>query len=105
MIDREPLPTNGPEYHEDHAAWVRRQPKPPVSQPSDGWAVPRRRVDGFDACRGPACRERRMTVEITCYECGEPVRSCDDLFRCSCSRCGICHELTTECVCEDPEVD
>jgi hypothetical protein len=24
FIDREPLPTDGPDYHEEHAAWVRR---------------------------------------------------------------------------------
>lgn len=26
LADREPLPTDGPDYHEEHAAWERRQP-------------------------------------------------------------------------------
>ncbi len=29
--DREPLPTDGPDYHADHAAWARRQH--PSNQP------------------------------------------------------------------------
>ena len=26
--DREPQPEDGPDYHQDHAAWERRQPSP-----------------------------------------------------------------------------
>jgi N6-adenosine-specific RNA methylase IME4 len=36
-------------------------------EPSGGWAVPRRSVDGFDACRSPADRERQR---VSFFEAG-----------------------------------
>jgi hypothetical protein len=36
--DREPQPSDGPDYHADHAAWKRRQAKPTLAEVID-WTV------------------------------------------------------------------